>query len=326
MILVKAPKPLGFFKGAYRKIRTVLCLGIAIASLGGCGFDLFSGDDASKSSSNSGAATVQTSGVSYDGAIVPGQRSPITVPPPLNSPKANTPGNLSSLQPPRGLNAQRLFSEPLKDEDERFERVEDEVQTLRDEVDGFTPAITRLVAVEKDIQDLVEQLDVLLQNEPAAGAIAPAPAAPTPVVPITPELAPIPTVGKTVMEKPAPVKAVPKPAVNAGASGLRNIRISDNKGSTRIVFESSKKLGHSADLDDLENILLIDFTNGKNSVNLSSLRIRSKLLKAVSETAALKNGFTLAFELKNGSAILKQGDISPNKDNASYRYFIDLKR
>ena len=324
MILVKAPESLGSFKGAYKKIRAVLCLSIAVASLGGCGFDFFSGDNTSKSSSNSSTATVQTSGISYDGAIVPGQRSPITVPPPLNAATASAPGNLSSLQPPRGINAQRLFSAPLKDEGQRFERVEGEVQNLRDEVDGFTPAITRLVAVEKDIQDLVEQLDVLLQNEPGAGAIAPAPV-PTPIVSVTPELPPVPAVANVQKTSKATASA-PKIKISAGASGLNNIRISDNLSTTRIVFESSKKLGHRAELDNLENILLIDFTNGKNSVNLSNIRVRSKLLKTVSQTAGSNGDFTLAFELKNASAVVKQGDISPNKDNANYRYFIDLKR
>jgi len=330
MILVKAPKPLGFSKGAHKKIRTVLCLGIAIASLGGCGFDLFSGNDASNPSSNSSKTTAQTSGISYDGAVLPGQRTPITVPPPITPSSPNAPGNLSSLQPPRGINAQRLFATPIDSDDQRFERIEGAVQTLRDEIDGFAPAITRLVSVEKDIQDLVEQLDVLLQNEPAAGFSAPPPSAPpTPVVAKASELPAKnlqkPEIEKSTMAPKAVPKTMPKPKAYSG-SGLNNVRISDNKGYTRIVFESSQKLRRTAELDNIEKILLIDFSDGKNNVDPSNIRMRSKLLKAASQSVRSGGGFTVAFELKNASAILKQGDITPNKDNPNHRYFIDLKR
>ena len=328
MILVNTPKLHRFFKGIDKKIKTILCLGIAAASLGACDFDLFSGKNTPQTATNSGVIGAQKPSVSDAGVSFPGQQSALKVPPPLN---ASSPGNLAALQPPRGINAQRLFAAPLNDEDERFVRVENAVQSIRDEMDGFAPAITRLVAVEKDIQDLVEQLDALLQNEPASGPAALPPA--SPVVPVTPELppedtteAPLPLAPQVNQEPQKPEPQAQKSSQTDWGSGLRNIRIADNKGYTRIVFETSEKLGRSADLDNVEKILLIDFSKGQNNVDLDSLRIRSSLLRTVSQTPREGGGFTLAFELKASSAILKQGDITPNKDNPNYRYFIDLRR
>ena len=227
MILVNAPKLYRFFKGAYKKLGLVLCLGVTAISLGACDADLFSGGESSQTYSNSSGENAGKATVSSDGVSFPGQQAALKIPPPLNAPSANTPGNLSALQPARGINAQRLFTAPLKDENERFVRVETAVQDIRDEINGFAPAITRLVAVEKDIQDLVEQLDVLLQNEPAPTPVAAAPA--TSLVPAIPELP-----AQNVQARPtpaptpaprAPAKTAPKPVVKSGGSGLNNIRI-----------------------------------------------------------------------------------------------------
>ncbi len=82
----------------------------------------------------------------------------------INSATLQTENN-NGLQPPRGLNTRRLFEESIRDEDDRFARVENAVQGMRDEFDELSPSIKRLIAVEKDIQELSSQLQVLIGNE-----------------------------------------------------------------------------------------------------------------------------------------------------------------
>ncbi len=88
----------------------------------------------------------------------------------VNPVSLNSPGSTANgdLQPAKGLNTKRLFSESLGD-DARLARLESAVQALRDEFDTITPSVNRLIAVESDIQELVNQLNTLVQNEGGSG-------------------------------------------------------------------------------------------------------------------------------------------------------------
>lgn len=61
-----------------------------------------------------------------------------------------------------------LFSTRLDSEVQRLDRLENAVQELRNDFDAMAPAIVRLVAIEKDIQNLVSQLEVLTGGAMAA--------------------------------------------------------------------------------------------------------------------------------------------------------------
>ncbi len=76
-----------------------------------------------------------------------------------------TPDGVPVLQP-RGVNVDRLFADEIKDPNERIRRVENAVLELRRDFESVLPAIIRLAAVEKDMQQLMRQLETLLQNEP----------------------------------------------------------------------------------------------------------------------------------------------------------------
>lgn len=141
------------------------------------------------------------------------------------------PNGLPAL-PPHGIDLEKQFAQPAKNEDERIKRVENAVVELRHNFDAIYPAIVRLVAVEQDMQDLTRQLGTLLQNEPQSSAAAggvggpervlPPPdsssipaATPVPVAPVTPSAVPaatpVPTPA-TAAPVPAPAPAVPAPA------------------------------------------------------------------------------------------------------------------
>lgn len=80
-----------------------------------------------------------------------------------------------ALAPPEGIKFIPLFATPIKDEGQRFARLEQSVQFLRNDFDTVTPTLVRLAAIEKDIRELVSQLRTLNDGTPIAEV---APAAP----------------------------------------------------------------------------------------------------------------------------------------------------
>ncbi len=74
---------------------------------------------------------------------------------------------LRALAPNTGLKTTRLFDEPLRNTGERVDRLENTVQQIKDDFDAVTPAVVRLVAIEKDIQGLIGQLETLMETDSA---------------------------------------------------------------------------------------------------------------------------------------------------------------
>lgn len=96
-----------------------------------------------------------------------GTLQPLTAPPnPENRPPV--PGTTGQEKTADGLpalhvmgNNTALFSERMRDETDRLDRLENAVQELRNDFDAMSPAIVRLVAIEGDIQNLIQQLEGL---------------------------------------------------------------------------------------------------------------------------------------------------------------------
>ena len=155
----------------HRNICTLILTGLALTILSSCNFATPSPDSNGSTPQNSAEARREE--LKTD--ISANSQQDLTRPPgadrfSVNSLSLNTPGSTSGdLQPARGLNTKRLFSESLRDEDSRFARLEAAVQTIRDEFDTLNPSVNRLMAVEQDIQELVNQLNTLVQGEGAAG-------------------------------------------------------------------------------------------------------------------------------------------------------------
>ena len=284
----------------------------------------------------------------------------------LAQPASNTPGlsvdvqgaqnagvgneNFSNiLEPSRGLNT-RLFGTPISDTDERFERLENAVQNLRDDFDEISPAINRLVSIERDIQMLVEQLQVLvegdaaktqtvesippvssaaLEDESAVGEEFPQDeaAAASPPLPLAPPLPPVPAAPVAPAPVPAPAPSSPPPAAGAAAKNtgarLTNIRAADRDATTRIVFESTAAIPYSADIDP-DNILIITFAEG-SAQNISPA-IKSKLIQSADITPQANGGFIVAVPLSKKTGIVHQGVLKPDGGNATFRTYIDLAR
>lgn len=117
----------------------------------------------------------------------------------------------------KGTNT-NLFSAEMSNEVSRIERLENAVQELRNDFDAMSPAIMRLVSIEKDMQNLISQLEVLT----GGGAAAPIPPieesaleAPEPIQPESVPL-PMPPAGiaadETAMAEPSPIMPIPQPS------------------------------------------------------------------------------------------------------------------
>ena len=66
-----------------------------------------------------------------------------------------------ALAKPEGLKFQWLFDERINNTDDRLKRLETVVQTLRNDFDTVMPTMVRMAAIEKDMKNLVSQLQSL---------------------------------------------------------------------------------------------------------------------------------------------------------------------
>lgn len=181
---------------------------------------------------------------------------------------AYMPNGLPALQP-RGLKPEMLFAEKLKDEDARFQRLENAVVDMRQEFEAVKPAIVRLAAVEEDMQILLQQLESLV-NTPSVAQMPPIPVEETALPPeaatLSPQaLIPSPNTTTTPQADPKPVVELPvveeaggkKPEIAAGPT-VQNVRIGEHGDTTRLVLDMKAKASFTHDLDNKEHLLLVE--------------------------------------------------------------------
>lgn len=305
-------------KGLYRTICFALCLSFAIVNLAGCSVPSFldkSTEDSAQRAARPEKLKTTISAAEARTLARPAQTSEGF------SAQMSQQGALGFA----GLKTSDLFTDKLSDSGARFERLEGAVQNIRDEIDRAAPSINRLIAIEGDIQDLISQLEVLLNEEPASGA------------PETQAASPKQATAKAA----TPQKAAPKPAATTapktstkappkqpytpytGTPILQKIRMSDNGATTRIVLETRGKMDYSTALDNNEHLLTLFFETGNADEGISRTPLRSRLIKAISPTPQTE-GLILAVSLSADSQIVKQGIIAPSADNHNYRIYIDL--
>ena len=296
---------------------------------------------------NSGSAN--TSNNTQNSTAVPGQNlnapgfenSPLVAPPsfdqrplqPGQSPPPQTlPNGLPALKPLKGVNVDKLFSENISDTNRRFDRLENAVVDMRREFEAVKPAIVRLVAVEEDIQQMVEQLEAIASQEQYTAAPPPAPVL---VEPIEPE----PDLSSTDLQTPKPAPppvAIPTPAAqtqptatqqtgNTNGTVVKNLRTGLHSNKVRLVLDMSAKTPYNLDLDSSENILIIELPQaGWNDTRSKTFGANEALLASYNvETMNEGKGTRIIIPLKKSTTILEQA-ILPPSDNPNFRLYIDL--
>ncbi len=211
-----------------------------------------------------------------------------------------------------------LFDNPVRNDKDRFQRLEIELQKLRNSFDTVEPSIKRLSSIEAELTDLMKQIESSLSNKPRSAMPAPM-GAPTPLAQNNfPASAP-----KATMSKPAKSNYKPPMTASATSGDLLRIRVADNtKQKTRVVIETSKRFGPS--VDTVGSNLVVTYPSGRADLDVSSIPFRSRGIKSMSKTMNPDGGFTLKFGLAPGYDFMSQGFIKPNNASRNHRHFIDV--
>lgn len=273
---------------------------------------------------------------------------PIGETPGLSVDVPNPMGTPDGMSEARGLNV-RLFDTAVSD-DERFERLEGAVQKLRDDFDSVAPAINRLIAIEREIQGLVDQLEVLVGNENGmdSSSVPPIPTSLVeeetidPVVPNIPDplppqditppseeamaqdvAAPSPTMQAQPQQQPQAQQ--PQPTTPAFASTLRieKIRAANHAKMSRIVIELAQAPKYSAVITP-ENTLMITFDGAQINADFEDKGAGSSLVSGTSSVAPSDSGYVLSIPLKRASRIVSQGVLKPDGAVTTHRLYFDL--
>lgn len=234
------------------------------------------------------------------------------------------PNGLPALQA-KGVNVDELFAQDVTNTDQRFDRLENAVLDLRREFESFKPAIVRLVAVEADIQDLIEQLDVLLRTEPAPVVQAPTPLSPAPRIEVedTPQIETKPKVAPP--PEPAPQPA-PQPSVDtSGPTRVSALRVGRHSNKLRLVMDVTRKTDFTIDLDNQEHILIIEMPSAQWATSEQKNFGSSPLLSSyTTESINDGQGTRVVITLKKSTSLIKSQGLPPGP-TPYYRIYADLQ-
>ena len=296
-----------------------------------------------------------------------GISTPVALPPAYNTqpPKPGQtdtvymPNGLPALKPMKGINADTLFSENIKDTGDRFNRVENAVVDLRKEFEVYKPSIVRLAAVESDIQNLIKELEVLSQETPnhqqPLDLMRPSEQAQLQVEQLDPQPPPPPEPQKVAQrsEVPPPPKVVPKatappkavvkqeekppekpvvaskppdkPPKYDGVVAL-NLRVGEHADKLRIVLDTNKRTSFRIDLDNDEKLIIIELPDARWLDAKSKGFSHSALLESYSiEPLNGGKGTMIIMSLKKATQIMQEKRLSPDKSNYNHRIYFDLK-
>mgnify|MGYP001174339999 CR=1 FL=1 len=353
----------------YRKIALSLCFTLFLGLLSGCNPKSVLHLDKSESANQTSSKNSQNQNTTSEPTAVSppstenllakdndGITAPVALPPsyggspqkPGQSGTAYMPNGLPVLQPMKGVNVDALFSEEIRDSDERFDRVENAVVELRKEFESLKPSMVRLAAVETDIQSLVTELEVLLQETPPTQT-------PTQLMPqyqrpedqanltvsqLATDPDPPPQVGEPKgntspppMAKP-PAKEVKKPAPTTPKSKApvkaydgvvaTNLRIGEHSDKVRVVIDTNVKTNFTIDHDKEENLITVELPDARWVGDLQETLRDSKLVKSWSVTSINDDkGSLVVMTLKKPSSIMQQKRLAPDS-HPYHRIYFDL--
>jgi len=210
----------------------------------------------------------------------------------------------NSRTAPRGLNAQNLFSENIKSDDARLDRLENAVQDIRNELSGVRPSIDRLVEIESDIRALIRQLEDVASEASFEQEIQTQAAANQAMV--NANAAPMPQMAAPSQITPAPQIARPKAPIAPASKSIVSVRKGEYAAKTRLVLDNSGKSAFKADIDNGENILIIEISDSAWTAPTNQSYKNSQFI----------NGYTVE-PLSNGGGVMM---IVSLKKNAKIGY------
>lgn len=220
-------------------------------------------------------------------------------------------------------------SQGNKDAMKRLENLERQVSRMQNDMNTMMPVLSRLVAVQTDLQAMLTRLEVNSAAAASANGAAPAPASvatATTAVPVTPEL-PAPAVMPTPMaatQAPQPVVQPPAQAIATATAGapvpaavppavtLNAVRVGEHSGKTRLVIDGSDKLPFSPFIDSASNTLIVDVPGtGWQGVAGEQLVPKSPLLSSWRSEPDGQGGTRIVAQLRKPSKIVLAESLAP---------------
>ncbi len=310
-------------KNLIRSILVISCVLVVSACGKIPGLDKIIGDykpKTSQSTENKSNSDMDTQNMPTS-SVSPISISPMNMPDEISAtpPPDQTEGlkSIQNLQPAKGIQLEQMFSQRIKDTDARIKRVENAVIDIRKDMDIFMPAIIRLVAIEKDIKELVKQLDSLVaQDSPQETSQQDIKQASSDPQKIT----------KKEERKKTTQKTTTKPKINTKEPSVISLRIGHHKDKTRIVLDANHNLNYQADIDNGENLLTIELKNTDWLAKTDLTYGKDPLIESysLSDIDGKKNKL-LIIQLKHNARIINKSTIKPNKNSPYYRILLDLK-
>lgn len=261
----------------------------------------------------------------------------LTIPPDLLSGGGgeNASNGLDDLKGMKGVKVDQLFSENISDEGRRIDRLENVVTDLYREMETIKPSIIRLVAIEKDMQDLItmmgEQSQVPAQppelSDEASVAADEVEAAQEDVVDNrAPEQSdsnvPVKEADDVAQADDGAQGPQNQPAIDSGniaenteekaaisladRPALKDIRVGEHSEYTRIVLEVGTDVDFQASFDSNQNVLTIVLSALFSNQMVPDKDIKNDLIKDYSiKTQESDRKTVLAFTLSKSIKILK---------------------
>ncbi len=274
----------------------------------------------------------------------------LTLPPGMSAGDDSPRNKLIGMKGLKGVNVDQLFSQNIRDTDKRFDRLESVVLDFRREYESVKPEIIRLVAIEKDMQQLISLLNnevglppaspefANLNNDPIENAPVPdvqeqnmitnenidIAEAPSPPPPPTPP--PSPPVVTPQLTTPQPPTVITPPATTNGKVTINNFRFGAHPDYVRLVIDATQKTPYSIDLDSSGEILTILLPSSSwSGSETKSYGGSSDLIDSYrAQEDPQSNGTIVYVSFKKPVTLKNQGTLA--SDSApKFRIYIDVK-
>tara|TARA_B100000780_G_scaffold276383_2_gene244844 strand:+ start:686 stop:1672 length:987 start_codon:yes stop_codon:yes gene_type:complete len=219
----------------------------------------------------------------------------------------------------------------------RLVRIERQVNELRNDFDKLLPPLSDLIVADKELDQTIAEITARPKHKP-----------PVPNMPVyndtgTPSetlLDSTKTAKAPVALKPlgqtarapataqndSPAKAKPQmaaaPAPTQGGSVVKNIRLGEHPGKTRLVLDLTGETKYRMDLDNDEHLLLIELSDAGWSAAGQKL-MNHPLIKGYTTQKSPDGGTILALELKKSAKIIGSSALRPNSKYGN-RIYLDL--
>ncbi len=214
---------------------------------------------------------------------------------------------------------------------DKIAALQQQVTALQQEVIAARPKLAKIDVMEQKFKDLslgLDRIDATYGMQKNAPAAVPVPAAiaipvPPPVAPVAISSAPEKPVPVVEAKPPAPPKAAEKPAEKeaekpvakteaapVGKPVVKDVRIGEQKGFSRLVLDLGKEAKVTYDVDNDEKILLIDIP-GFTWEGAKTKTIANSPLVASYQASSDDKGAHLVVQLKNPAKVSNYTSIGP---------------